>query len=348
MFRAACRAGEDSFPRPIWPLRAAVITRFGEPDVLEIRDVPVPTPADDEVRVRVRASALNRADLLQRLGRYPPPNGVPRDIPGIEFAGEVDAVGQAVERWRAGDRVFAIVGGGAQAEYVLAHQDTLVRIPDALTWPQAGAVPEAFMTAHDAAVTQAGVRAGESVLIHAVGSGVGLAATSLVRALGAVPYGTSRTADKIERARAIGLEDGVVVDRELEPMVLAASRWTNGRGMDVVLDLLGGHYVPASIDALALKGRLMLIGTVAGPRTTIEVGKVLGKRLSIRGTVLRARSLTEKAAVARAFERDVIPLLEAQKVTPVVDSIFALERIADAHRRMESNATFGKVVIEVG
>jgi putative PIG3 family NAD(P)H quinone oxidoreductase len=328
-------------------LRAAIITRPGEPDVLELREVPDPTPGDGEVRVRVRASALNRADTLQRLGRYPAPAGVPRDIPGIEFAGEVDEVGADVKRWRRGDRVFAIVGGGAHAEYVIAHQDTLVRVPDVLGWPEAGAVPEAFMTAHDAAVTQAELRAGESVLIHAVGSGVGLAATSLVRALGGVPYGTSRTADKIERARPLGLEDGVVVDRELEPMVLAASRWTQGRGFEIVLDLLGGAYVPASVEALGLKGRLMLIGTVAGPRATIEVGRILGKRLTIRGTVLRARSLPEKAAVAEAFARDVVPLLEEGTVKPVIDSVFSLEQIGDAHRRMESNASFGKVVIVV-
>jgi putative PIG3 family NAD(P)H quinone oxidoreductase len=326
-------------------LRAAVITRPGEPDVLELREVPDPEPGHGEVRVRVRASALNRADTLQRVGRYPAPAGVPRDIPGIEFAGEVDEVGTGVERWRRGDRVFAIVGGGAHAEYVIAPQHTLVRIPDALDWPEAGAAPEAFMTAHDAAVTQAGLIAGESVLIHAVGSGVGLAATSLVRALGGVPYGTSRTADKIERARPLGLEDGVVVDRELEPMVLAASRWTQGRGFEIVLDLLGGAYVPASVEALGLKGRLMLIGTVAGPRATIEVGRILAKRLTIRGTVLRARSLPEKTAVADAFARDVVPLLERKAVVPVIDSVFPLARIADAHRRMESNASFGKVVL---
>ena len=328
-------------------MRAAVITSFGDADVLEIRDVPDPVPGSREVLVSVRATALNRADVLQRMGRYPAPGDVARDIPGIEFAGEVTALGPGASLWSVGDRVFGLVGGGAHAELVVAHEETMLRVPDGLSWTDAAAIPEAFITAHDALVTQAGVRAGEVVLIHAVGSGVGLAATQVARAWGAIPYGSSRTADKIENARPYGLEDGVVVETELEALVTAARKWTGGRGVDVVMDLVGGSYVAASIDALALKGRLMLVGTVAGPRATIELGRVLGKRLTIRGTVLRARPLDEKILVTSAFDRDVMPRLARGELKPNVDSIFSLTAIRDAHRRMESNATFGKVVVTV-
>ncbi len=328
-------------------MRAAVITRFGDPDVLEIQDVPAPEPGPREILVRVHASALNRADLLQRLGRYPAPPDVPRDIPGIEFAGEVAAVGPQQSLWAVGDRVFGLVGGGAHAEYLVTHEDTVLRVPDRLTWEQAGAAPEAFITAHDALVMQAGMRSGESVLIHAVGSGVGLAATQLARAWGAIPFGTSRTADKIESARSFGLEDGVVVGTDPEGMIVPAGRWTAGRGFDIVCDLVGGAYVAPSIEVLGLKGRLMLIGTVAGPRATIELGRVLGKRLTIRGTVLRARSLEEKILVARAFDRDVMPRLASGELRPSVDSVFPLDRIADAHRRMESNTNIGKLVLRI-
>jgi putative PIG3 family NAD(P)H quinone oxidoreductase len=326
-------------------MRAAVITRFGDADVLEIRDVAAPVPATRDVLVSVRATALNRADVLQRMGRYAAPGDVARDIPGIEFAGEVAQLGPGASRWSVGDRVFGLVGGGAHADFVVAHEETLVRIPEELDWTNAAAIPEAFITAHDALVMQAGVCAGDAVLIHAVGSGVGLATTQVARAWGAVPFGSSRTADKIERARLFGLEAGVVVESDLEAVVTAAKGWTGGRGVDVVMDLVGGAYVAASIDALALKGRLMLVGTVAGPRATVELGRILAKRLTIRGTVLRSRTLEEKIAVTRAFDRDVMPRLIRGELRPTVDSTFALTDIRDAHRRMESNASVGKIVV---
>ena len=328
-------------------MRAVIITRPGGPEVLEVREVPRPTPSPKEILVRVHASALNRADILQREGRYPPPPGAPVDIPGMEFAGEIAAVGNGARSWREGDRAFGIVGGGAQAEYLVVHADAVARLPPSIPWNEAGATAEAFLTAHDAMVTQAGVRAGERILIHAVGSGVGLAAVQLARALGAIPYGTSRTPDKITRAREHGLEDGVAVGSDVSALVLAAAGWTDGRGMDVVLDLVGGAYVAPSIAALALKGRLMLIGTVAGGSAQVDVGRVLRQRLTIRGTVLRSRSLEEKIAATRAFASDVVPLLERRVVHPVIDSVFLIDHVADAHRRMESNASFGKVVLDV-
>jgi putative PIG3 family NAD(P)H quinone oxidoreductase len=329
-------------------MRAAVIVQFGGPEGLQVREVAVPAPRDREILVRVRASALNRADMLQRLGRYPPPNDVPQDIPGMEFAGEVVGRGREASRWHIGDRVFGIVGGGAHAEYLTVHEDAIAAIPAGLDWHQAGAIPEAFITAHDALVTQAGLRAGDSVVVHAAGSGVGLAAVQIVRAWGALAYGTSRTADKLERAREYGLTDGVVLEQSPAALAPAVAEWTSQRGVDVVLDLVGGPYVSVSVEALAMKGRLMLVGAVGGAQASIDIRRILGKRLTLCGTVLRARSLDEKIVATRAFAEQVLPLFATGQLRAVIDSVFPLDRIADAHRRMESNGTFGKVVLDMG
>lgn len=327
-------------------MKAVVITRFGGPEVLEIRDVPEPKPAPDEVLVRVRSTALNRADLLQRLGQYPAPPDATQNIPGLEFAGEVAELGANAQRWQKGNRVMGIIGGGAHAEFVTAHQDALAVVPPNLEWPAAGGVPEVFMTAHDA-LKQAGFKAGESVLVHAVGSGVGLAATQLVRALGGRAFGTSRTPFKIERAKAFGLESGFAVP---EPSSLAglsvfAKDVTGGRGFDVVLDLNGGPYLNASLEATAMKGRIILIGGVAGGKADVDLYQILRKRLHVIGTVMRARSLEEKIATTTAFGEEVVPLLAQGTIQPVIDSVFPLEKIQDGHRRLESNETFGKVVL---
>jgi NADPH2:quinone reductase len=328
-------------------MRAAVITRPGGPDVLEVHEVDRPEPGAGEVLVRVHATALNRADLQQREGRYPAPAGWPADIPGMEIAGEVVARGPGASLWRDGDRVFGIVGGGGYAEYIVTHERTLAAIPDRLTWTEAAAVPEAFITAHDALVTQAHLRPGERVLIHAVGSGVGLAALQIIRAAGGTAYGDARTAEKIERARALGLADGLVATEDLAEIPRRAAHWTKGAGVDIVLDLVGGPYVPASIAAAATRGRILLVGTIAGREAPLPLGMVLGKRLTIIGTVLRARPIEEKILATRAFAAQVVPLLASGAVRPVVDRIFPLAAIADAHRHLESNATFGKVVIDV-
>jgi putative PIG3 family NAD(P)H quinone oxidoreductase len=328
-------------------MRAAVITRPGGPEVLELQDRPTPEPKEGEILVRVRATALNRADLLQREGNYPAPPGAPPDIPGLEFAGEVVVAGDGVSDWAAGDRVFGIVAGGGNAEFLVTDARAVAHIPSTLSWTEAAAIPEAFMTAHDALVTQAGVRPGERVLIHAVGSGVGLAATQLARAWDAIPYGTARTAEKITRAREYGLEDGIVVTDDMETIVAVVERWTGGKGMEVTLDLVAGPYLATSIRTASLKGRIMLIGTIAGRSATIPVGMVLGKRLMLRGTVLRARTIEEKRSVTAAFSRDVVPLLGAGALRPVVDRVFPLGEIRAAHERLASNETFGKIVLSV-
>ena len=328
-------------------MRAVVITRPGGPEVLEVREVERPEPGSGEVLVRVHATALNRADLLQREGRYPAPPGWPADIPGMEIAGEVVARGPGATLWKDGDRVFGIIGGGGYAEFVVTHERTLAAVPRRLTWTDAGAVPEAFITAHDALVTQAGLRPSERVLIHAVGSGVGLAALQIVRAAGAVPYGDARTAEKIERARALGLADGLVVAGDVAEIPHRAAHWTHGGGMDVVLDLVGGPYLSASIGAAAPRGRILLVGTMAGREAPFPLGVVLGKRLTIIGTVLRARPLEEKILATRAFAAQVVPLLERAAIRPVVDRVLPLDEIAEGHRVLEESEAFGKVVLEV-
>lgn len=328
-------------------MRAAVITRPGGPEVLEIRDVPRPLPREHEVLVRVRASALNRADLLQREGKYPAPPGAPAAIPGLEIAGEVVDLGAGVSRWSVGDRVFGIIGGGGNAEFAATHERELARIPGSLSWEDAAAVPEAFITAHDALVTQAALRPDETVMIHAVGSGVGLAAVQLARAFGGRPYGTARTPDKIRRALEFGLLEGVVIADDVSPMSASALVWTGDRGIDVTLDLVGGAYLAESVRSAAPLGRIVLIGLMGGRSATLDLGIVLNRRLVVRGTVLRTRSGREKAEATAAFERDVLPLFERRAVRPVVERVLPLERIREAHALLQSNATFGKVVLSI-
>jgi NADPH2:quinone reductase len=328
-------------------MKAVVIARPGGPEVLEIREIDQPQPGPEEILVRVKASALNRADLLQRQGRYPAPPGAPGDIPGLEFAGEVVQAGFRAKSWKPGERVFGIVGGGAHAQYLVTHERAVAEIPPKLSWIEAAAIPEAFITAQDAMWKQAGLRPCETVLIHAVGSGVGLAAAQLARALNAVAIGTSRTPEKIKRAQEFGLTYGIVIGNSLEELPNNVRELTQGRGADVVLDLVGGAYVNASIKSLALKGRIIFVGTVGGGKAEIDLGFVLGRRVEMRGTVLRARPLEEKIAATQAFAAEVTPLFERGVLRPTIDSEFLLEQIQAAHRRMESNETFGKVVLTV-
>lgn len=326
-------------------MQAAVITRFGGPDVLEIRQVAMPSATGPDVLVRVFASALNRADLLQRRGKYPAPPGCPSEIPGLEFAGQVEAVGPEVQLWKPGQRVMGLTGGGAQAQYLTAHERTLIEVPENLSWIQAAAIPEAFITAHDALWKQAALRPGERVLIHAVGSGVGLAAVQFACAINAVPCGTSRTQDKLDRAKEFGLEQGFVVSRV--PTDEQAKGWARFGAFDVVADLVGGAYTSVSPQAMALRGRLILIGTMAGSKTELELGPMLYKRLHVIGTSLRARPLEEKIAATRAFAAEAMPLFARGMLRPVVDSEYSLDQIRAAHQKLESNETFGKIVIRI-
>jgi len=329
-------------------MKAVTITSFGSVEGLEVLEAPdAPSASLDRVRVRVRAAGLNRADILQRLGRYPAPPGYSQDIPGMEFAGEVDAVGNDVRAWKTGDRVFGIIGGGGQAEFVTVPENHLARIPDNLDWAEAAAIPEVFMTAHDALFTQCGLTTGEHVLIHAAGSGVGTAAIQLVKAAGAFAYGTSRTLDKLERAKEFGLSSAIVVDEEPMKFADAVKEWTDGAGVNVVLDLVGSAYLTANLLSLATRGRLIFVGTTSGSKAEINYSIVMGKRLRIMGTSLRTRPAEEKATATRLFAQQVVPLLATGAIKPVIDRVFQMADVRAAHERIESNESFGKVVLMI-
>ncbi len=327
-------------------MRAIVITAKGGPEVLEVRELATPEPRGDQVRIRVRACGLNRADLLQCKGVYPAPPGSPADIPGLEFAGEVEALGpDVVTPIKPGDRVFGIVGGGGQAEFVITHERLTAPVPDNLDFASAAAVPEAFITAHDALITQARTSPGERILIHAVGSGVGTAAVQLAHAMGCEVWGTSRTASKLEQTKALGLDHGIDTSRQDFAEAVQAS--TAGRGVDVIIDLVGGNALERNLAAIAPKGRLVLVGLLGGSQAPLDLNLMLRKRLTIVGTTLRARPLDEKIAATQRFASQVVPWLDRRLVRPIVDSVFPFDQVRPALARLESNDVFGKIVLSL-
>lgn len=311
--------------------------------MLEIQERPLPTPGPAQIRVRVHASALNRADLLQRRGGYSAPPGYPPDVAGLEYAGEVDATGQGAGLWAVGSRVMGIVGGGGHAEYVCVHEREAMRIPHNLSWEEAGAIPEAFLTAYDALFRQLDVQMGDRLLIHAVGSGVGTAALQLARAASVRTLGTSRTPTKLRKAVELGLDVGIDSSREDWPARVEAE--TEGEGVSAVLDLVGGSYLAENLRLLAPRGRAIVVGTVAGAKAELDLGMLLHKRLHLRGTVLRTRPLEEKIALAREFSDSVLPLFASARIRAVVDRTYSFNQIHEAHRQMEENDSFGKIVL---
>jgi len=326
-------------------MKAVRFTGKGGPEVVELAEIEAPRPSRGEVLVRVRAAAMNRADLLQRRGLYPPPPGFREDIPGLELAGEIAALGEGVSGWKVGDQVMAIAAGEAQAELTVVHERMLLRVPAGMSITDAGALPEAGMTAHDALFTIGGLRPGATVLIHAAGSGVATAALQIARAAGALTIGTSRTADKLEKARALGLDHGILVEKEEPKFADQVKTLTGRRGAAVILDFVGGAYAADNIASLAPGGRIVVIGTMGGPKTQVDLGLLMRARGSIHGTVLRPRPLEEKIAATQAFGRDVLPLIAAGRVKPVVDCVLPAAQARGAHERMERNDSFGKIVL---
>jgi putative PIG3 family NAD(P)H quinone oxidoreductase len=322
-------------------MKAILHTGAGDTSVLELREAPTPEPGPDQIRVRVRAAGLNRADILQRKGRYPAPAGWPADIPGLEYAGEVEQLGPGASRWRVGDRVMGLVGGGAHAGFVVVHQDEALAVPSGLSFEEAAAIPEAFLTAWDALVTRGRVQPGERVLIHAVGSGVGTAAVQLARRLGATTVGTSRNADKLDRALDLGLDEAIDT----------ASGGFAGRltaTVDVILDVLGGPALGENLQVLAPRGRLVLLGLLQGPRADVSLEPVLRKRLEVIGSVMRTRLLAERIPLVREFAERVLPWFAGDGspvVRPIVGATFPFTAIAEAHSAMEADSNFGKIVL---
>jgi NADPH:quinone reductase len=326
-------------------MKAIVIARPTGSEGLEMRDLPEPTPGPFEIAVAVRATALNRADLLQMVGQYPAPPGVAADVPGLEYAGEVLATGPHVQRIRKGDQVMGLVGGGAFAERIVVHEREALHIPDGMSFEQAAAIPEAFITAWDALVMQAGLLPGEAVLIHAATSGVGTAAVQLITALGARALATGRTRAKLERLeRELGPFPTFLVEGEPR-FASEVKRATGGAGVDVALDLVGGAYLPETLAALAPRGRLVLVGLLAGSSAQVDLRSVLTRRLLLFGTVLRSRPIEEKIAVARSAEGHLLPLFAQGRLRPVVDDVVPMSEVRRAVERLLANESFGKLVL---
>ena len=326
-------------------MRAVVLTSHGGPEVLGISTVSDPVPAPDEILVSVAATALNRADILQRKGFYPNPFPTEHDIPGMEFSGTVAKVGERVSSWRVGDQVMGIVAGGAYAEKLVIHERQAMRIPRGMDLVDAAAIPEVFITAWDALVLQGGLTPGRWALVHAIASGVGTASVQICQAIRARVIGTCSSA-KVEQVRALGAD--VVVDYTQEDFVERAREVTAGRGVAVVLDAVGGDYLDRNVAALAVQGRIVQIGVMAGGAGSFNLGALLPKRAALIGTVLRARPLEEKIAISRRFAQEILPLFDTGALRPVVDRRFTLEEIAEAHAYLETNANVGKVVVTVG
>ncbi|MBI2708473.1 MAG: NAD(P)H-quinone oxidoreductase [Actinobacteria bacterium] len=326
-------------------MRAIVLESHGGPESLVLRDVPDPVPGPEEVVVDVVAAALNRADLLQRMGLYPEPGPArAHEIPGLEVAGRVSATGDRVSTWRHGDAVMGIVSGGGYAERIAVHERQLMAVPDAVGLADAAAIPEVWITAWDALVPQGGLTAGRWALVHAGASGVGSAAIQLARVLGGHVV-TTASAGKLGACVALGAD--VAVDYTTEDFVAACRDATGGRGVDVVLDVVGGDYLDRNVRALTVGGTVVQVGVMGGGRTSFDLGALLPKRASVRGTVLRARPIEEKIAVTQRFAREVLPLFAEGRLRPVIDRRFALHDVADAHRHMEANANVGKVLLDV-
>jgi putative PIG3 family NAD(P)H quinone oxidoreductase len=314
----------------------------GDVDVLALDDFEVRAPGPGELLVQVKAAGLNRADILQRKGFYPAPPGAPVDVPGLEYAGTVSAVGEGVTGWQPGAPVMGIVGGGGMATHLVVHEREAIRVPEGMGLTEAAAIPEVFLTAYDAFL-QAGLSAGELVLVHAAGSGVGTAAVQLAATAGAHVIGTSRTADKLSGARALGMHEGILVDGGRFADKLGAL--AKGRLADVIVDGVGAAYLAENAKALAPRGRLVVIGLLGGATAEMPLGDFLRKRLTLIGTVLRSRPLEEKAILAQRFQREVVPRFERGQLKPVIDVVMHMRDVREAHRRMEQNESFGKIVL---
>lgn len=328
-------------------MRAAVIPSYGDEDVLTIGEVPSPSPGPDEVLVDVIASAMNRADLLQRRGLYPAPGPKPtHEIPGIEFAGRIAHLGERVTGWSVGDAVMGIVGGGAMAQQVVTHERMLQRVPDSVDVRDAAAIPEVFVTAHDALVTQGGLASGGTALVHAGASGVGTAATQIARAIGAT---VAVTCSAAKAARCVELGANLAVDYNAtdNDWADAVLDWTDGDGVNVIVDVVGGDYLARNVRCVATQGRIIQVGVMAGAEATFPLGALMPKRAALIGTVLRSRPLEQKIAANQAFVAQLLGRFDDGSLRPVIDSRFDLERLADAHRYMATNANVGKILIDV-
>jgi len=323
---------------------AITIAEPGGPDVLRPVDAPLPKPSTREVLIRVAAAGVNRPDLMQREGKYPPPPGA-SEVPGLEIAGTISACGPGVERWREGDRVCALVSGGGYAEYCVAPDVQCLPLPSTLDPIAAAGVPETFFTVWANVFERGRLREGESLLVHGGSSGIGTTAIQMARAFGARVFATAGSADKCRACERLGAERAI--NYRTQDFATIVTELTNGRGVDVILDMVGGAYFSRNVESLALDGRLLQIALLGGAKAEINLLHLLRRRLTITGSTLRARTVAEKGAIAGALERAVWPLIESKKVLPLIYATFPLKQAAEAHRLMESGSHIGKIVLTV-
>ena len=331
-------------PTPPSRMTAIGIKTPGGPEALVPEERPVPAPGPTEVLVQVKAAGVNRPDVMQRKGQYPPPPGAP-DIPGLEIAGDVVAIGDKVARWKVGDKVCALVSGGGYAEYCITDEATALSIPKGFSYIEAAALPETFMTVWHNVFERGALKADETLLVHGGSSGIGTTAIMLAKAFGAKVIVTAGSAEKCEACRKLGAD--VAIDYNKEDFVAVTKEATGKKGAELILDMIGGDYVDRNFEAAALEGRIVQIATQKGAKVTADLRRLMLKRLTHTGSTLRARPVSDKAAIARALEKNVWPLLEAGKVHPVIDSTYPLAKASEAHTRMETSLHIGKIMLEV-
>ena len=323
-------------------MTAIAIRSPGGPEVLTAEQRPVPKPGDGEILIEVAAAGVNRPDVMQRMGLYPPPPGAP-DIPGLEIAGEVVACGTGVTRWKEGDKVMALVVGGGYAEFCIAHESHALPVPAGLSLTEAAAIPETFFTVWYNAFERGRLAARETLLVHGGSSGIGTTAIQLAAALGARVITTAGTPEKCAACRKLGAD--VAINYKTEDFVAVTKQATTDRGVDLVLDIVGGDYIDRNYEAAAVEGRIVQIAFQSSSRATVDFRRLMLKRLTHTGSTLRARSVADKGAIARAVEAKVLPLIAAGRVKPVINSTFPLREAAAAHARMESSQHIGKIVL---
>ncbi len=326
-------------------MRAVVLRSHGGPENLVVEEVPDPVPGPDEALIDIRATALNRADLLQVMGLYPNPRQADIEIPGLEFSGVVSAVGQRVTAWKQGDEVMGIDAGGGYADKIAVHERQLMRVPASVSVADAAAIPEVFLTAWDALVVQGGLTSGRWALVHAGASGVGTASIQIAKSIGA-RIAVTCSAGKARACRDLGAD--LVVDYGAQDFVAEVRAVTGDTGVDVILDVIGGTYIDRNIQVVSTQGRIVQVGLMGGGNASVNVGLLLAKRAALIGTALRSRPLEQKIALTQRFVREVLPLFDSGQLRPIIDSRYPIDRIVDAHLYMASNANTGKILIDVG
>ncbi|MDN5286201.1 MAG: zinc-binding dehydrogenase [Mucilaginibacter sp.] len=324
-------------------MKAVIITQPGVPAVLQIAERPKPAYSANEVLIKVAAAGVNRPDVKQREGKYPPPAGVVQDIPGLEIAGIVVEVGATVTRWKVGDQICALVSGGGYAEYCNAPQEQCLPIPDGFSFIEAASLPETFFTVWSNVFDRGNLKGNETLLVHGGSSGIGVTAIQMAKALGHTVYVTAGSEEKCRFCEQLGAAQAINYKNEAFPAVIA--QLTNGKGVDVILDMIGGDYTPGNISSLAVEGRLVMINSMKGKDAQVDLAQVMVKRLAITGSTLRARDTTFKGAIAQNLQKIIWPLLASGIIKPVINTTFPANEAAKAHELMESNAHIGKIIL---